>query len=78
LNRPVHFSDADRAECQRRQAEHDDLMAQVAEREAQMEHDLTDEEYELGSAACTEPECSPPYPLPPQHSPASRRRNYGR
>lgn len=40
LNRPAHFSDADWAEYQHCQTEHDDLTAQVAECEAQMEHDL--------------------------------------
>ncbi|MEU3188428.1 hypothetical protein ABZ707_30175 [Streptomyces sp. NPDC006923] len=49
MNRPDHFSDADWAEYQQCQAEHDDLMAQVAKRKAQMEHDLVDayDEYEF-------------------------------
>lgn len=34
LNRPDHFNDADWADYQQCQAEHDDLMAQTADREA--------------------------------------------
>ncbi|MFE6548282.1 hypothetical protein ACFVHS_07755 [Streptomyces sp. NPDC057746] len=81
LNRPAHFSDADWAEYQQCQAEHDDLMAQIAEREAQMEHDLiaTYDEYELDFSPVPKPEADPAHRLPPPHrSPASRRRNRGR
>ncbi|MFJ8676322.1 hypothetical protein [Streptomyces sp. NPDC093589] len=47
--RPDHFSDADGAEYQQCQAEHEDLMAQAADREAQMEHGLIDthDEYDF-------------------------------
>lgn len=54
-------------------------MAQVAEREAQMEHDLiaTYDEYELDFSPV--PETSPARQTPPPHrTPASRRRSRGR
>ncbi|MGW6454385.1 hypothetical protein ACWF94_00400 [Streptomyces sp. NPDC055078] len=54
-------------------------MAQVAEREAQMEHDLiaTYDEYELDFAPVPEPE--PTHRTPPLHrQPPSRTRNRGR
>lgn len=42
LNRPAHVSDTDWTEYQRCQAEHDDLMTQVADREAQIEFGFID------------------------------------
>ncbi|NIY65594.1 hypothetical protein [Streptomyces malaysiensis] len=79
LNRPAHFSDADWAEYQQCQAEHDDLMAQIAEREAQMEHDLiaTHDEYELDFSPVPKPEGTPTR-LTPHRTPTSRRRRRGR
>ncbi|MDF9868674.1 hypothetical protein OKW18_000812 [Streptomyces pratensis] len=79
LNRPAHFSDADWAEFQQCQA--DDLMAQVADREAHLEHDLiaTYDEYELNFTALPKLEAGPARKTPPPHRlPASRRRNRGR
>ncbi|MFE8009039.1 hypothetical protein [Streptomyces sp. NPDC057418] len=81
LNRPAHFSDADWAEYQQCQAEHDDLMAQVADREAHLEHDriATYDAYELDFTALPKLEDGPTRQTPPPHrSPASRRRNRGR
>ncbi len=80
LNRPAHFSDADWAEYQQCQAEHDDLVAQIAEREAQMEHDLiaTYDEYELDFSPVPKPEGTPARRTPPPHrTPTSRRRSHG-
>ncbi|MFC5634530.1 hypothetical protein ACFPZJ_12215 [Streptomyces bullii] len=50
MKRPPHVNATEWAEDQQRRAELDDLMAQVADQEAQMEHDLiaTHDEYELG------------------------------
>ena len=56
-------------------------MAQVAEREAQMEHDLIAayDEYELDFSPVPKPEADPARRIPPpRHTPASRRRNRGR
>nr|WP_145492049.1 MULTISPECIES: hypothetical protein [Streptomyces] len=81
LNRPDYISDADRADCQQRQAEHDDLlMAQTAEREAQLEHDLIAayDEYEAHLHPVPEPETGLNCRTPPSHHPASRRRSRGR
>ncbi|MGW7169977.1 hypothetical protein ACWGH3_32815 [Streptomyces sp. NPDC054884] len=53
-------------------------MAQVAEREAQMEHDLiaSYDEYEFGFTLV--PELSPAHRTPPPHrTPVSRRRSRG-
>ncbi|MBU5946466.1 hypothetical protein ACH4FA_02140 [Streptomyces sp. NPDC017966] len=68
------------AEDQRRRAELDDLMAQVADREVQLEDDLIAayDEYELDCSQDPKPEadlaCQPARP----HRPASRRRSRGR
>ena len=80
LNRPAHFSDADWAEYQQCQAEHDDLMAQVAEREAQMEHGLIDayDEYEFDFTPLAEPKPSPTRRTPPLRHAPSRGRSRGR
>ncbi|MEW1723833.1 hypothetical protein [Streptomyces sp. NPDC093109] len=81
LNHPAHFSDADWAEYQQYQAEHEDLVAQVAEHEAQMAHDLiaTDNEHELDSRPVPKPGAAPaPRISPPHRSPATRRRSRGR
>lgn len=80
LNRPAHFSDADWAEYQLCQAEHDGLMAQVADREAQMEHDLKTayDEYELDVSPVPKPETDLARRTPPPHRTASRRRSRGR
>lgn len=82
LNRPTHFSDADWAAYQQTQAEHDDLMAQIADHEAQMEHDLLGayDAYEFDSAAPARPEQQP---RPATRTPrlrtlTPRRRNRGR
>ncbi|MEU2222678.1 hypothetical protein [Streptomyces sp. NPDC018347] len=71
LNRPDHISDTDRADYQQRPAEHDTLMAQTAEREARLEHDLIAayDEYEADFSRRT----PPPHPTP-----AARRRSRGR
>ncbi|MET8714855.1 hypothetical protein ABZV52_17015 [Streptomyces sp. NPDC004735] len=56
-------------------------MAQVADREAHLEHDLlaTYDAYELDFTALPKPEDGPTHRTPPPHrSPASRRRNRGR
>ncbi|MGW5868267.1 hypothetical protein ACWFRJ_39680 [Streptomyces sp. NPDC055239] len=81
LNRPAHLSDADWAEYQHCQAEHDSLVAQVADREAHMEHDLivSYDEYELDFSPVPEQEADPARRTPPPHrTPASRRRTRGR
>ncbi|MDX2906789.1 hypothetical protein PV464_43500, partial [Streptomyces scabiei] len=81
LNRPAHFSDADWADYQQCQAEHEDLMTQIAEREAQMEHGLITAygEYELDFSPVPKPEADPARQIPPPHrTPASPRRNRGR
>ncbi|MEU6230305.1 hypothetical protein [Streptomyces sp. NPDC047042] len=56
-------------------------MAQVADREAQMEHGLIAayDEYELDLSPVPKPEADPARRMsPPRHAPASRRRNRGR
>ncbi|GLW47551.1 hypothetical protein Stsp02_32130 [Streptomyces sp. NBRC 14336] len=56
-------------------------MAQIAEREAQMEHDLIAayDEYELDFSPVPKPEASPARQIPPPHRPPGyRRRNRGR
>ncbi|MEU3028079.1 hypothetical protein ACPCBC_16760 [Streptomyces incarnatus] len=55
-------------------------MAQVADREAQMEHDLitTYDEYELDFSPVPGPETDLAQRTPPAHRPASRRRSRGR
>ncbi|MCX4531050.1 hypothetical protein [Streptomyces sp. NBC_01669] len=56
-------------------------MAQVADREAQMEHDLiaTYDEYELDFSATPKQEADPSRRIPPpRRSPAFRRRSRGR
>jgi hypothetical protein len=55
-------------------------MAQVADREAQLEHDLiaADDEYELDSSPVPKPEVDLARRTPPSHRPASRRRIRGR
>lgn len=81
LNRPDHFSDADWADYRQRQAEHDDLMAQTAEREAQLEHDLIAayDEYEVDLNPVPKPEADLSRRTPPpRRTPASRRRSRGR
>ncbi|WP_326812303.1 hypothetical protein OIE62_07580 [Streptomyces scopuliridis] len=55
-------------------------MAQVADREAEMEHDLIDtyDEYEFDFAARPEQKPRPARRIPPlHHAPASRRRSRG-
>ncbi|MDI3418605.1 hypothetical protein [Streptomyces luteolus] len=49
MPRPPHLTNAEWADYKQCQADHDDLMAQVANREAQMERSLIDayEEYEF-------------------------------
>ncbi|MFI0776188.1 hypothetical protein [Streptomyces sp. NPDC021212] len=56
-------------------------MTQIAEREAQMEHDLiaTYDEYELDFHTVPTPEGTPARRTPPPHrTPTSRRRRHGR
>ncbi|MEV7242807.1 hypothetical protein AB0N92_16370 [Streptomyces sp. NPDC093248] len=56
-------------------------MAQIADREAHMEHGLiaTYDEYELDFSPASKPEADPARRLPLSHrSPASRRRSRGR
>jgi hypothetical protein len=56
-------------------------MAQVADREAQMEHGLiaTYDEYEIDFSPVPNPEADPGRRIPPPHrSPASPRRSRGR
>ncbi|MEU2131778.1 hypothetical protein [Streptomyces sp. NPDC018352] len=78
MNRPAHFSDADWAEYQQCQAENDDLMEQVAERQAQLEHDQVDG-YEFDFTPLPGPNRTPTRQPPSLHrAPASRRRNRGR
>lgn len=80
LNRPAHFSDADWAEYQQCQAEHDHLMAQVADREAQLEDDLIAayDEYELDFSPVPKQETDLTRRTPPPHRLTSRRRSRGR
>ncbi|MEU9288316.1 hypothetical protein AB0D57_27355 [Streptomyces sp. NPDC048275] len=81
MKRPPHISAADWAEYQQCQAEHDDLMAQIADREAQMEHDLIAayDEYELDFSPIPKPDADPARRTPPPHrTAASRRRSRGR
>ncbi|MFJ1652678.1 hypothetical protein ACIOC2_14930 [Streptomyces sp. NPDC088337] len=68
------------AEYQQCQAEHDDLMAQIADREAQMEHDLiaAHDEYELDFSPVPKPEADPACRTPLPHRPTARRRSRGR
>ncbi|XVV38392.1 hypothetical protein ACQPXT_34635 [Streptomyces sp. CA-100214] len=78
LTRPPHESAAAWAEARRRQTEHHDLMAQLADRDAEMEHDF--------SVACGDceldsqqvPETDFTRRPAPRHRPASRRRSRGR
>ncbi|MFB7481896.1 hypothetical protein ACFUEM_25110 [Streptomyces anulatus] len=68
MNRPTHLNDADWAEYQQCQAEHDDLVEQVADREAQLENDriAAYDEYELDfGPAPTNTRATPPPRLPP-------------
>ncbi|CAL2073642.1 protein of unknown function [Streptomyces murinus] len=55
-------------------------MAQVTDREAQMEHDLitTYDEYELNFSPVPGPETGRDRRTPPPHRPASRGRHRGR
>lgn len=55
-------------------------MAQLAEREAQMEHDLiaTYDEYELDFSPVPKPDANPARRTPPPHRTTSRRRSRGR
>ncbi|MFG3078234.1 hypothetical protein [Streptomyces sp. NPDC048225] len=82
MKRLPHLNATEWAEYQQRQAEHDDLMAQVADDEAQLEHDLIAayDEYELGANQESQPGATPAGRTPPPHrSPASSRgRNRGR
>lgn len=80
MERPPHVKAAEWAEDQHRRAELDDLMAQLADREVQMEDDLIAacDEYELDCSRDSKPEadlaCQPARP----HRPASRGRSRGR
>ncbi|MFC9856236.1 MULTISPECIES: hypothetical protein [unclassified Streptomyces] len=81
LKRPPHFSDADWAEYQQCQAEHDDLMEQVADRESQLERELIPayDEYQLDFSLVPTPDADPARRNPPpSRSPASHRRSRGR
>ncbi|MFJ2021574.1 hypothetical protein [Streptomyces nodosus] len=81
MKRPPHMSAGEWAEYQQCRAEHDDLMAQIADREAQMAHDLiaTYDECELDFAPVPTSEADPAHRTPPQQrSPAVRRRSRGR
>lgn len=81
LNRPAHFSDADWADYQQCQADHDDLMAQTADREAHLEHDLIAvyDEYAVDLSPGPKPEADLARRTPPpRRTPASRRRSRGR
>ena len=56
-------------------------MAQIADREAHLEHDLiaAHNEYELDSGPVPKPEATPDRPTPPPNrAPTSRRRSRGR
>ncbi|MFE5097559.1 hypothetical protein ACFRCI_46655 [Streptomyces sp. NPDC056638] len=67
MNRPANFSDADWAEYQQCQTEHDDLMDQFTDREAQMEQGLLDtyDEYEFDFAPLSVQQPHPARQLPP-------------
>ncbi|MFB8017036.1 hypothetical protein ACFC36_00570 [Streptomyces rubiginosohelvolus] len=81
MKRPPHLSDADWADYQQCQAEHDDLMEQVADREAQLERELipTYDKYELDFSTAPTPDADPGRRTPPpSRSPATRRRIRGR
>ncbi|MFH9862189.1 hypothetical protein [Streptomyces sp. NPDC017202] len=78
MARPPHENAAEWAEARRRQTEHDDLMAQLADRDAEMEHDLS-----VACGACEldshqVPETDFTRRPAPGHRPASRRRSRGR
>ncbi|AZS87195.1 hypothetical protein ELQ87_25350 [Streptomyces griseoviridis] len=81
MKRPPHVNATEWAEYQQHRAEVDDL-AQVADQDAQMEHDLiaAHDEYELGFSQESQPGVASAGRTPPPHrSPASsRRRNRGR
>lgn len=80
MNRPAHFNDADWAEYQQCQAEHDDLMDQVADREAQMEQGLIDtyDEYDFDFARPVQHPGPTPQVPPIPLGPAPRRSRRGR
>ncbi|QHC18940.1 MULTISPECIES: hypothetical protein [unclassified Streptomyces] len=80
MKRPAHYSDADLAEDQQRQAEHDDVMTQVAAREAQIEHDLVTaaDAYESDLSPVSKPEANLARPSDPRHRPSTRRRSLSR
>ncbi|MFE7119836.1 hypothetical protein ACFU99_30900 [Streptomyces sp. NPDC057654] len=63
MKRPADCSDAEWAEIQQCQAEHDNLMDQVADREAQMEQGFIDtyDEYEFDYTTPVRP-AQPPHP----------------
>lgn len=69
MNRPANFSDADWAEYQQCQTEHDNLMDQFTDREAQMEQGLLDtyDEYafDFGSSRLSVQHPHPARQLPP-------------
>lgn len=67
MSRPVHLSDADRADDQKRQTKHDDLMNELSEREAQMKQGLTNAYDELDLDVAP-PACSAPRPRPTQQT----------
>ncbi|RZD82190.1 hypothetical protein [Streptomyces albidoflavus] len=80
MKRPAHYSDADWAEYQQGQAEHDDLMTQVAAREAQTEHDLITaaDAYESGLSPVPKREADLARPLDPRYRPLTRKRSRSR
>ncbi|GCD41855.1 hypothetical protein [Streptomyces paromomycinus] len=67
MHRPAHFSDADWADYLQCQAEHDDLLDQVADREAQIEQGLIDtyDDYEFDFAS---PARTAQQPRPARHN----------
>jgi hypothetical protein len=81
VKRPADFSDSEWADFQRCQAEDDDLMSQVADRENQMENGMIDSygEYEFDFSPLPEPNAPTPRitnsrPTPSQPQTPSRRR----
>ncbi|KOT79110.1 hypothetical protein ADK70_31860 [Streptomyces rimosus subsp. pseudoverticillatus] len=83
MKRPAHYSDTDWAEYQQCQAEHDDIMNQVADREAQIEQGLIDtyDDYEFDFTSPARPaqqprpaRQSPPIPTGSAARKSSRRR----
>ncbi|KPI02866.1 hypothetical protein OK074_5016 [Actinobacteria bacterium OK074] len=76
MRRPADMSDDDWIEYQELEDDHNDLMAQCADREAQMENGLNDsyDEYEFDFSPLPPKESSPPPSASPRSSEPRRHR----